>query len=83
MATADIAGAYLFAKMEDFVIVKLENKAVDIMCETNPAYKDYVHYEGKHKVLYLQLAKALYGCVKSALLWYNTFVDVLQEQGFV
>jgi hypothetical protein len=34
------------------------------------------------KVLYLQLRKALYGCVKSALLWYELFSGTLQKLGF-
>jgi hypothetical protein len=34
-------------------------------------------------VLYLQLKKALYGCVKSALLWYDLFANTLQDMGFV
>jgi len=34
------------------------------------------------KVLYLQLLKALYGCVQSALLWYNLFLNTLVQLGF-
>jgi len=34
------------------------------------------------KVLYVQLYKALYGYVKSALLWYEMFTDHLVEMGF-
>ena len=34
-------------------------------------------------MLYLQLLKALYECVQSALLWYNLFTNILQEAGFV
>jgi hypothetical protein len=33
--------------------------------------------------MYLQLLKALYGCVKSALLWYELFTGTLQKMGFV
>jgi hypothetical protein len=33
-------------------------------------------------VLYLQLLKALYGCVKAALLWYELFSGTLQKMGF-
>jgi hypothetical protein len=40
-----------------------------------------VYKKGK-KVLYLQLLKALYGCVKSALLWYELFTGTLQQMGF-
>jgi Reverse transcriptase (RNA-dependent DNA polymerase) len=32
--------------------------------------------------LYLRLLKALYGCVQSALLWYNLFTGTLQKLGY-
>jgi hypothetical protein len=34
------------------------------------------------KVLYLELLKALYGCVQSALLWYNLLTGTLEGMGF-
>jgi len=34
-------------------------------------------------VLYLWLLKKLYGCVKSALLWYKLFSETLEDMGFV
>jgi hypothetical protein len=39
-------------------------------------------YENGKKVLYLRLQKALYGCVNSALLWYELFTGTLQGMGF-
>ena len=33
IATADIAGAYLKAKMDDFVIMKFTGESVDILCK--------------------------------------------------
>jgi len=81
-ATADIAGAYLLALMDDFVLVKLTGESVRIMCETNKEYEEYVEYENGKPVLYLQLLRALYGCIKSALLWYKTFVEELEDNGF-
>jgi len=81
-ATADIAGAYLFALMDEFVLVKLTGESVRIMCETNKEYEKYVEYENGKPVLYLQLVRALYGCIRSALLWYRTFVEELENNGF-
>ena len=34
------------------------------------------------KVLYLQLLKALYGCLRSALLWYELYATKLNGMGF-
>ena len=33
--------------------------------------------------MFLQLKKALYGCIKSALLWYHLFHDTLHDLGFI
>src|SRR5687767_8463766 len=52
------------------------------MRRVNPKYLVYVTYENGVKVLYLRLVKALYGCIKSALLWYDLFVKTLQKKGF-
>jgi hypothetical protein len=67
VATADIEGAYLHVDMEDFVLLKLVGEAVNIMCQVNPKYEKFVVIENGKKVLNLQVLKALYGCVQSAL----------------
>jgi hypothetical protein len=82
VATADVAGAYLHADMDDFTLLKMEGESVDIMCDVSPEYKKFVVYEHGKKVLYLKLLKALYGCVKSALLWYDLFTGTLQDMGY-
>ena len=83
VATADVAGAYLNAEMEDFVLMKLEGQDAELMCEVNHAYKEYISKDKKGRpVLYLRLARALYGCVKSAMLWYKLFTGTLQKLGF-
>ena len=53
------------------------------MCEANDTFREHLVKEGKQKVLYVQLMKALYGCVKSALLWYRLYTEVLQDMGFI
>jgi hypothetical protein len=82
VATADVTGAYLHADQDDFTLLKLEGVSVDIMCDVCEKYKEFVTYENGTKVLYLRLLKALYGCVKSALLWYELFTGTLIEMGF-
>jgi Reverse transcriptase (RNA-dependent DNA polymerase)/Zinc knuckle len=82
VATADVVGAYLHALMPDYVLMKLVGDAVDIICDVNPRYREFVAIEHGRKVLYLRLLKALYGCVKSALLWYDLFTGKLKERGF-
>ena len=82
VGTADIAGAYLKAYMKDFVIMKFTGASVDILCEMNPKYTAFVTVENGHKVIYVRLIKALYGCVQSAFLWYEMFHSYLAEIGF-
>jgi hypothetical protein len=52
------------------------------MCQVNPKYEKFVVIENGKKVLYLQLLKALYGCVQSALMWYDLFTNTLVQMGF-
>jgi hypothetical protein len=82
IATADVRGAYLHAKMVDFTLLKMEGESVDIMCNVCEVYRKFICYEKGKKVLYLKLLKALYGCVQSALLWYELFAGTLLEMGF-
>ena len=64
------------------VLLKLKKKFVDIMCKINPEYLPHARYEGRTKVLYLQVLRAIYGCLESALLWYNLYSSTLQKMGF-
>ena len=82
VATADIVGAYLHAPMDDFVLMRLTGEDVTLMTQVEPSFLPFVNIEGNARVLYLRLNKALYGCVKSALLWYNLFYTTLQQHGF-
>jgi hypothetical protein len=82
VAFADVEGAYLNARMKGFVVMKLTGEAVDIMLKVNPKYVTFAVEENGKKVLYLQLEKALYGCVQSALLWYELFSSTLVNMGF-
>jgi hypothetical protein len=83
VAVADVEGAYLHADMDVFTVLKLVGVDVDIMCNVDSKYKKFVVIENGQRVLYLQLLKALYGCVRSALLWYELFSTTLENMGFV
>ena len=83
VVTANVVGAYLNADMPDFTVMKPTGDAFHIMCRVNPKYEEIVTMKKGKKVLYVQLLKVLYGCVQSALLWYNVFTNTLKEAGFV
>ena len=42
VAIADVVGAYLLVKIEDYVLIKLTGKTVDIMCEMISGYRKCV-----------------------------------------
>ena len=68
--------------MKDFVLVKIKGKVVDIICQCNQEYTKYATYKNGKKVLYLELVMALYGCMMSAIYWYETFVTQLEVMRF-
>ena len=85
VATFDVPGAYLHANMPEDkrVLLRLDGQFVDIMCEVNPSFRKHVRTNEKgKKVLYLRVLRALYGCIESALLWYELFSITLIKLGF-
>ena len=60
---------------EKKLLMKIWVKFVDIMCEVNREFERYVVYENGVKVLYLKVLQTIYGCIESALLWYNFFLQ--------
>ena len=81
----DIPGVYLHVKVSDnnFILLKLKNEFVEIMCEINSEYDEYMRYKNGKKVLYLRVLRAIYGCLESALRWYTLYKSTLEGQGFV
>ena len=58
-----VVGVYLIATIKVYVIVRLSGESVDIMYAGIPEYKLFVANEKGKKVMYMQLLKALYGCM--------------------
>ena len=85
MAIFDVPRMYLNAKIPDgkVAILKIEGEFVDIICRVNPEFLPDVRYENGKNVLYERILKALYGMIKSALLWYTLYVTVLKKEGFI
>jgi hypothetical protein len=66
----DIPGAFLHAHQTDITYVKMTYEAATLLIEVSPTiYKDYLILERDKNTIYLMLKRALYGCVKSALLF--------------
>ena len=84
VVTIDIpVGAFLYADNDDYVIMKMNGLLAELMVKTDPKiYRKYVTIEKGRQVLYLRLQKALYGMMKSALLFYRKLFKELKEIGF-
>jgi len=70
VVTADIGMAYLNAELKSAVkpLMRIPRNMADILCEIDKEYILYVNGDGS---IIVQLDKALYGCVESALVWYE------------
>ena len=67
----NVPGAYLqtYPPKYKFTLLLLEVNLVDIMCDINPNYKQKGTLKDGRKTLYLFIFKAIYGIIKSDLLW--------------
>ena len=66
--TADVEAAYLNAPLKRQIVMKLDPIIAAILCKLHPGYTPYLHTD---QSLYVHLQKAIYGCIESALLWYE------------
>ena len=68
VAIADVAGAFLKADMNDFVVVKIQGPAVDaLLSNYQSKYKKYVIQTNNKQTIYVRLRKAMYGTLKAPL----------------
>ena len=78
----DIGGAYLNADMNTGVIVhmRLDSAMSKLMMKHDSGYERYIDNKG---CIVVRLDKALYGCVESAVLWYENLSSTLAELGHI
>lgn len=78
--TLDHKAAYLNAAMEGpRVEMLISPEVVEILCDIDTSYRKFIRADNKIAV---RLKKALYGCVQSAMLWYNELTSTLESIGF-
>jgi hypothetical protein len=88
--TCDIPNAFIQAEMpaiekgHEKVIMKIKGVLLEILLEMAPeTYGPYVVMEDGKLVIYLQVLRALYGMLVSALIWYRKIRADLEGIGFV
>ena len=83
MAVFEITGVYLHTDTDEEIIVVLEGVLDELTVKVDPSiYHKYVTLNSKSKsLLYVQIHKALYGLLRSALLFYQKFLRDLEVSG--
>ena len=80
VATLDIPGAFMQADIDELIHVKLVGELADLLCKVDPSYHQFITYEGKQKVIYTELDKALYGTIQAALLFWTKLSNFLKDE---
>jgi len=85
VAVFDVPGAYLQTPMPDDknILMIIRGQFVDILCDVNPKYREHVRIINGKKVLYVKVLRAIYGCIESAMLWYDLYSNTLMEMVFI
>ena len=85
MAVLDVPNAFLHAHNDERVLMILRGKLVKMMVRIDPSiYQKYVMYSNNGvPMLYVFLYNALYGMLRSALLFYKRLRSDLEDRGFV
>jgi hypothetical protein len=87
-AVVDIPNAFIQTNVktgpdEERIIMKIQGVLVDMLVEMDPQlYGPHVVYENGKKTLYVQVLKAIYGMLQSALLFYKKLRKDLESIGF-
>jgi hypothetical protein len=80
VVAADVPTAYLNADNSSHMITMILDKQIaSALCKILPEYSPYLRQNG---TILVHLRRALYGCVESARLWYNTLKRVLEADGY-
>ncbi len=85
VACFDIPGAFLHADVDKDITMVLEGRLAELMVQVVPnLHRKYITVDRMGTaILYVKMQKALYGLLRSVLLFYNKLVADLESDGFV
>ena len=79
----NILGAFFSADIEEDMKMALRGRLSALIVKIVPqVYRQHMIYEKRRPVIYVTLNKALYGCLRSALLLYECLVSYMKGKGF-
>ena len=83
VATIDVLTAFLHAENVKDIVMRLERRLAELMVEVDPSlYRKCITTGSKGKpILYIKMHNALYGIMRSVLLFYRIFVGDLEAYG--
>ena len=78
----DMPGSFLTFDQDEVINMTIKGKLAEVIVKTTPeVYQNYIAIEKGEMVLYVQILKAIYGCLCSALLLYRKLMDDLESIG--
>ena len=86
--TIDVPNAFIQTHMPlpkdgERVVMKVKGRLVDWFIELDPtSYASKAVYEGKSRVIYLEVLRAIYGMLVARLLWYRKITSDLESEEF-
>jgi hypothetical protein len=76
----DVKGAFIQTPMEgDPIYLKIGKNLASRVVKLYPEYSEFLDGKGN---LFVEMLKAMYGCVQASLLWHRLLVKVLKGIGF-
>jgi len=84
VAVVDIPNAFIQTRHSgSTVILKIKGQLAEILCSCAPhIYKTFITYEDEAPVIYVEVLKAIYGLLESALLFYKKLRSDVEKIGF-
>ncbi len=80
-----IPGAFLHANLDKDITMILKGRLAELIVKVAPnLYRKYISVDRRRTaILYVKMQKAIYGLLRSTLLFYNKLVADLEGDGFV
>jgi hypothetical protein len=84
VACFEIPGVFLHADLDKDITMILKGRLAKLMVKVAPnLYRKYISVDAKGSaILYVKMQKAIYGLLRSALLFYKKLVPNLESTGF-